>query len=121
MSGKGTPRGRYNKGPEPISNVVADHDRRLKALEAGSRTGNTAIDRGAFTVRNGTFQVGTAPSVYFGPVSGSSGWQFKKDDGTLVFEVNGSPGNQFWDFRDDNGHFILSDDTASGFGLANPY
>lgn len=121
MSGQSTPRGRYNKGPESIAEIVADHDRRLKAIEAGGRAGNTSVDRGSFTVKEGTFQVGTAPSVYFGPGGGTSIWEFRKDDGTLVFSVGGSPGNQFWAMYDDQGHFILSDDTVSGYGLANPY
>lgn len=121
MGGQGTPRGRYNKGPEPISRIVADMERRLRALEAGSRTGNTSIDRGTFTVRDGSLQVGPTPTVYFGPVTDSWGWIFQKDDGTPVFNLQGSPGNQYWAFFDDQGHIIFSDDTLSGFGLAHPY
>jgi hypothetical protein len=114
-------RGRYLKGADSIDRIVADMQRRLAALEAGGRAGSTSVDSGRLAISGGTFEVGPAPSVYFGPINGSFGWQFKKDDGTLVFEVGGSPGNQFWDFRDDEGNFILSDDTNSGFGLANPW
>jgi hypothetical protein len=120
---KGVGRGRYNTGPDDLSKIIADYERRLRNLEAGGRAGNTAIDSGTFSVRNGTFQVGTGsvPNVYFGPIDGSSGWQFKKDDGTPVFGLQGTPGNQYWAFWDDQGNPIFSDDTVSGFGLAHPY
>jgi hypothetical protein len=115
-------RGRYQSPNEgSIGRIIADMQRRLSALESGGRAGNTSVDTGSLRISGGSFEVGPTPSVYMGPLGGSFGWQFSKDDGTLVFEVGGSSGNQFWDFRDDQGNFILSDDTDSGFGLANPW
>src|SRR5689334_4318025 len=115
--------GRYNSGDPSIGSLLREFDRRLKRLESGQSSGMTSVDSGTFSIRNGTFQVGSVgnPNVYFGPIDGSYGWQFKKDDGTPVFGLQGSPGNQYWAFWDDAGHPIFSDDTISGFGLAHPY
>jgi hypothetical protein len=113
--------GRYNSGDPSISTLLREYDRRLRRLESGQNSGNTSVDTGNFTIGNGSFRVGPVPTVYFGPVSGSWGWIFQKDDGTQVFNLQGSPGNQYWAFFDDQGHTILSDDTVSGFGLAHPY
>lgn len=118
---QGNPRGRYNTGPEDIAKLYADHERRLRALESGGRAGNTSVDTGSLNINGGALTVGPVPSVYMGPVNGSWGWIFRKDDGSIVFAINGSPGNQFWQFNDGAGNIIFSDDTASDFGLARPY
>lgn len=118
---KGTPRGRYNTGPETIAKQMADYERRLRALEAGGRAGNTSVDSGTFTISGGSFKVGPVPTVYMGPVGTSWGWIFRRDSGVPVFELQGDAGDQFWAFRDESDNIIFSDDTVAGSGMARPY
>lgn len=111
---------------------------RIKNLESSQRIGSTAIDEGSLTVvngniiiKNGSFFVkneNDETRIFFGPVVyGDSwpdgrGWLYYRDNGGIVFSLEGqNPSDQFFAFRDEVGNIIISDDAATGQGLALPY
>lgn len=119
--------GRYNTGPESLSEIIASLSKRVAALESGNQVGFTSIDTGALNVTSGILRVGnpTTPAVYFGPVSDgfntAQGFIFRRANGNTVFDLQGSLSAQFWVLLDDSGNNIISDDTVSEQGIARPY
>jgi hypothetical protein len=118
--------GRYNTGDElDLLRQIADLRKRVADLESGNRVGVTSIDKGALRVKSGSLEIGTMPQVFFGTGSFSGGvsqgWVFRRDTGASVFDLGGTPGDQFWALRDEQGNVLFGDDTASGQGIASPY
>lgn len=125
---------RYNDpGERELLQIISDLKRRVEVLERGNRIGNTAIDKGSLTVKSGQAQIGDVVngsqggySVLYAKFSYGSdfapGWIMRRADGTSVFILAGGTANdQFFQFRDRSSNIILSDDGASGQGLAAPW
>jgi hypothetical protein len=91
-----------------------------KVAEVSKRSGiGNAVSRGTFTFVDSS----GAPRVYFGLVTPglATGFIFTRQDGSTALTMEGSPGAQFVALRDRSTNVIVSDDTASGQGLATPY
>lgn len=115
---------------------VAELERQLRNLTSGRRLEDASVgargiivrDGGSITIDGGSFQMidenGVAV-IFFGNVTGgagiSRGWAFRFDSGHSAFELQGSPGDQFWNLRDESGHIIVASDGVADAGLARPY
>jgi hypothetical protein len=86
-----------------------------------SRGGLRIINEGEFTVLNASdieaFKVG---QVEFGEGS-SFGMQVNYEDGTRGIVFGGTPGQQVFALCDETGNYLVTNDSASGHGLARPY
>lgn len=118
-----------------IDRIIKDLQDRVADLERLTRVGTASIDNGALLVKKGD-QVVAA----FGDLARAGYSTIRRPDGTpqmgvLLFRDNGelafamwddsplaAPGyQQYWSWWDRAGTVIFSDDTDSGWGLANPY
>lgn len=118
--------GRYYGDNPNLIEIIAALERRVSDLESGNRVGSTSIDKGSLRVLSGTFEVGTLPQLFFGPVNQNGeltpGWIFRRADGTTVFTLSGSDDfDQFWAMRDNIGNIIVSDDGVYNAGLGRPW
>ena len=60
--------------------------------------------------------------AYLGRLSdGTFGWSFRYDSDDPLFTRQGTAGQQFWGFWDQNGNLIFTSDGDSGYGLGRPY
>lgn len=86
-----------------------------------SRGGLRIINEGEFTVLNEddieAFKVG---QVEFGQGS-SFGMRVNYEDGTRGIVFGGTPGQQVFALCDETGDYLVTNDSASGRGLARPY
>lgn len=97
--------------------------RAARGLEAASISsgGLRLLDDAFFKMMSGLgFQI-----VYIGPsdVTGKQIIELRRHNGSLVLRtaVNPANGEQYWAMYDRNGNILLSDDSQSGYGLANPW
>lgn len=119
---------RYNDGSidQSIAQYIADHERRIKDLESGNRAGQTSVDDGSFTIKNGSLTVGPNTQIYMGPVSYGSdtsyGWIFNRSTGVNAFVLAGSSNDdQYWSLNDSINNIIVGDDAGANQGLARPW
>lgn len=82
-------------------------------------------DGGDLTVRGGSLRMtsedGTVGLLYFGPAAdGDPIWQFSFPNGDGAFGLFGTSGNGFWAGKDHGNNILISNDAASGAGLAEP-
>lgn len=100
--------------------------RRLEDASIGAR-GIRLLDGGTLTVFGGairmTDETGSVGLLYFGPVDEGSirTWQFSFPNGDGAFGLFGYAGNGFWAGKDHGNNILISNDAASGAGLARPY
>lgn len=84
-------------------------------------------DGGGITINGGslrmTSQDGTKGLAYFGDNADDTGrtWLFSFPNGETAFGLLGSSGVGFWGGNDLAGNIVLSNDAASGVGLARPW
>lgn len=117
---------------EPWRREIDDLKRQILALKTALTlqsssvgAGGMRVNGGRVTIDGGSFRVidenGT-DIVFFGELSnGSIGWTFRYDDGRALFNRQGLPGQQFWGFWDQSDNIVLSNDAATGVGLARPW
>jgi hypothetical protein len=100
-------------------------EKRLKTLETAPRSGNASVSYGKFVVQDGEtgnqlFRIGYLGTNDDGDVRGV---EIFRPSGELAFSTwtgaDGDTGN-FWAFYDKSGNTVVSDDIASGQGLATP-
>lgn len=97
-------------------------------------TGGASIalnDGGGINVNGGTFRMFSETGhglVLIGTIlqgtDESRGFIFSFDNGdssSTAFSLAGAPGSQFWSLRDNANNIVVSNDAASGNGLARPY
>jgi hypothetical protein len=100
--------------------------RRLEDASIGAR-GLSLLHGGSLTISGGalrmTDETGSVGLLYFGDNAAGTGrtWAFSFPSGELAFGLIGSSGDGWWGGLDNAGHLILSNDSASGAGLARPY
>lgn len=108
---------------------LAELEREVRLLRAARRAESTSINQGSLVVQGGSIQLlrddGTLVA-YFGPVvlpggTPSAGVILNRHGGEQYFVLAGDPGAQFWALEDEAGNIVMSDDAASGQGLATPY
>jgi len=112
----------------------ADIERQLRNLTSGRRLedasigarGLRLIDEGSITIFGGALRLtdatGSVGLLFFGRNdSGNPTWQFSFPNGDSAFGLLGASGAGFWGGLDHGGNIILSNDAASGAGLARPY
>jgi hypothetical protein len=114
---------------------VAELERQLRNLTSGRRLEDASVGARGITVRDGgsiTIDGGTLKLIdengvtvaYWGDVNFgglSRGWVLNFDSGHPAFALGGTPGQQAWQLWDGAGHYIVTNDAASGVGLARPY
>lgn len=97
----------------------------LKALKTGRRLEAASIGRGGLTINGGFWRLvdsnGTLIGYVGGLENGAAGLLFYRTDGTPAFTINGAGAAQYIALMDRQGNIVVSDDTASGQGLSNPY
>lgn len=106
--------------PANLLDRILRLERELAEVRKRSGLGS-AVSRGSFRF----LDEGGNERIYFGTgtFSGgtSSGWVMRRQNGTSVFDLGGNPADQFWALRDENGGILISDDAATGQGLARPW
>lgn len=112
--------------PTDLLAMIAELRRRIEFLEKGARGGFTSIDQGSLMITSGSLTVGEEGNIYMGPVTiggdVTPGWIYRRDDGTICFELAGAAADdQYFAFRDNDGNIIISDDGQSNQGLGRPY
>lgn len=85
----------------------------------------TIDDSGNLIIRGGEFEL-IDPNgeriVFLGTLAnGATGWTFRYDDGSPLFNRQGTPGQQLFAFWDPSGNIILSNDAETGMGLGRPW
>lgn len=113
---------RYNTSDETdLVQQIADLKRRISVLEAANRAGATSIDKGTLVARhtngNAVFEAG-----FVSPTTDGWGFAARRADGGLAwFVYSEEDGDGFWAGLDKQGNILISEDGASGQGLALPY
>lgn len=108
-------------------------DRRKGQQRSTARTAEaTSIGTGGFTVKGGEIAInggvlrltsldGTVGVAYFGPgIDGNPIWQFSFPNGDPAFGLFGTTGNGYWAGKDNAGNNLITNDAATGAGLARP-
>jgi len=115
--------------PTDVNSEIRELKRQVQELTKRVGLSSAVISRGGLTIinegelvmvdENGTviFKVG---QVEFGAGS-SFGMQLNYEDGTRGIVFGGSPGQQVFALCDETGNYIVTNDAASGYGLARPY
>jgi hypothetical protein len=89
--------------------------------------GGVVLTGGEFTINGGVLRMtdasGNVGLLYFGPDADGSGqtWQFSFPNGDGAFGLFGSSGRGYWAGKDHGNNILISNDSASGAGLAKPY
>lgn len=105
-----------------IKRQIAELNKRVGLSSAViSRGGVTILNEGELTMFNEAdveiFKVG---QVEFGE-GASYGMQVNFDNGVRGIVFGGSPGSQVFALCDETGDYLVTNDAASGYGLARPY
>lgn len=126
---------RYRQQPKDITQFMVDTDKRVSRLERVPRAPNTAVDTGAISVTGGDIEIdggnftlkasNGAEIVKLGDIGfGNSqpGYRFLRAfDGSTALMLFGTPSaRQYLGFFDSSGNLLMSDDAASGIGMATP-
>lgn len=120
--------GLINQATNVIDRIV-DLERGLEAIRKLAGLTSAIISRGGLTLLNDSFIKMVSSLgfqiVYIGPgtVAGKQIIEIRRHNGSLVLRtgVYIPNGEQFWALYDRNGNILVSDDAASGYGLANPW
>lgn len=114
--------------PSDVNSELRELKRQVQELTKRVGLSSAVISRGGLRIinsgelvmvdENGTviFRIG---KVLFGGLS--SGMELNFDNGEPAFLLGGSPGEQAWALFDEHGHYILTNDAATGYGLGRPY
>lgn len=120
--------GKVNQ-PSDTNSVIREHGRLIAELFKKVGLSSAVISRGGLTILNEgelvavneddieTFKIG---QVEFGEGS-SYGMRLNYEDGTRGIVFGGTPGQQVFALCDETGDYIVTNDAASGHGLARPY
>jgi hypothetical protein len=114
-------------GPDWIAREFADLRREITELRSAQSAQATTIGKGGLRIKDGgSFQVRSASNVqvvYLGPdVNGVQYVAFRRNDGsTVLYTYSIVGGNQYWALTDKTTRILVSDDAASGVGLARPW
>lgn len=133
LSDAAVPAGDGPRARAEIEREVASN-RTSRGLEASSlgagglrvNGGDITIDNnGSLIIRGGEFEL-IDPNgeriVFLGTLAnGAVGWTFRYDDGSPLFNRQGTPGQQLFAFWDPAGNIIISNDAETGFGLGRPW
>lgn len=115
--------------PTDVNSKLREHDRLIAELTKRVGLSSAVISRGGLRIINNgelvmvdenetvIFKVG---QVNFGAGT-SYGMRLNFDNGNPAFLLGGSPGDQAWALYDENLSYVVTNDAASGFGLARPY
>jgi hypothetical protein len=121
-------KGRYlSPDDNDLTAQIAELKRRIDNIESGNRIGATSIDQGSLTIRDPedgsiVFAAGEIGTII--GLAGSIGFVTNRADGTrafLMYSPPVDPGGGFWGGYDHENNVVLSNDGASGQGLARPY
>lgn len=104
-------------------------ERRIRELEAARSSEQTTVGRGGMVIQGGSItlkQNSGVTSAYLGHLvlpggTPSAGIILYRHNGSEYFVLAGDPSAQFFAFRDEALNIVISDDAASGQGLATPY
>lgn len=128
--------GRSAQPPEDLLDYVKRLEARIRNLERSQQAGNTAVDRGSVTVKNGAivakhpngqelFRTGTGSTTLPFDPSPTDGFvtRVTRADGTKVLEAFSSEDGTEGKFQinDRQGSEILGDDWLFGKGLSRPF
>jgi hypothetical protein len=113
--------------PVPSGNfldTISRMERRIAALE-GRTLRNVVIPEGGVTIRGGgQLVVESADGEYaFYLLEGTDGkreFGVTRDNGSMVLRTFAAGAGQAWALHDNNNDIVVSDDAASGQGLARP-
>lgn len=123
-------------GEDWLVRRIVDLEREVRELKAGRRleaasigAGGVTVNGGAIDIKDGTLRLRHANGtdlLFLGPgVIGAEPVRYlriRRPDGSTVLYTYGSDdGDGFWAMYDKQDNIILSDDGASGQGLARPY
>ena len=126
-----------------LMSIIKDHARRLRKMETAPQLGNSSIGSGGIRVTDGGSIIADGGAVrvigpngqtsfYFGGITPrladgtlQPGFILYRNDGTVAAALyDPTPDvdyQQFLALWDREQHIVVSDDTASGRGLATPY
>jgi hypothetical protein len=120
--------GKVNQ-PSDVNSELRELKRQVAELNKKVGLSSAVISRGGLTIinegelvmvdENGTviFKVG---QVNFGAGT-SYGMRLNFDNGNPAVLLGGTPGDQAWALYDENNNYLVTNDAASGHGLARPY
>ena len=111
-------KGRYNTSLEAsLGDIISHLRQRIERLEAGSRAGYTAIDKGSLNIKSGSLIVGDTAT--FGDSTPRAA--LYRADGTIAFTIDGPDDHQSVALFDANGNTIMADDAVAAQGLSRPW
>lgn len=126
---------KYRQQPKDITQYATETAKRVSRLERTPRAPNTALDSGAMSVTGGNIEIdggnftlkasNGAEIVKLGDIgfgNAQPGWRFLRAfDGSTALMLFGTPSaRQYLGFFDASGNLLMSDDAASGVGMATP-